>query len=144
GLIYGITHITDDMAEYMANQNGSSSTRTIWLPVAILIIAILGVGVFIFRSVNSAVNVTPPTFSPDEDFAAFAQQAASGTSQEQQLFADFGIKTVPLATSTDPGHFDPVAALPQVQAFVGAGSELISMQAQYIRPDGTMDLNAQY
>jgi hypothetical protein len=40
--------------------------------------------------------------------------------------------------------FDPVAALPQVQAFVGGGAKLVSLKAVHVRGDGTVDLEAPY
>lgn len=40
----------------------------------------------------------------------------------------------------DPQAFDPVASLPAVQAHAGAGAELLSLEAHYLKSDGSMDL----
>jgi hypothetical protein len=42
----------------------------------------------------------------------------------------------------DAKFFDPIAGLPQVQAFAGENVEVISIKAYYVRSDGTMDLTA--
>ncbi len=44
----------------------------------------------------------------------------------------------------DPAKFDPVAALPGVLAYAGENSQLTSLEAYYVRSDGTMDLTANY
>lgn len=44
----------------------------------------------------------------------------------------------------DPANYDPVAAYASMQAFAGEGAQLISLEAQFVRPDGTLDLTASY
>jgi hypothetical protein len=44
----------------------------------------------------------------------------------------------------DAAHFDPVASYPSVLNYAGAGAELISVSAYYVRSDGTVELNASY
>lgn len=44
----------------------------------------------------------------------------------------------------DASHFDPVAAYPRIQQHAGEGSLLISIEARYVRSDGTLDLYASY
>jgi|SRR5687768_3661860 len=43
-----------------------------------------------------------------------------------------------------PSAFDPFAGLGEVQPQVGAASRLVSIEASGVRPDGTMDLTAEY
>jgi hypothetical protein len=40
----------------------------------------------------------------------------------------------------DAVAFDPIAALPAVQSHAGAAAELLSIDAQYVKSDGTLDL----
>jgi hypothetical protein len=40
--------------------------------------------------------------------------------------------------------FDPMAALPRVLAFAGAGAQLVSIKAVHVRSNGTIDLGAGY
>ncbi len=44
----------------------------------------------------------------------------------------------------DAAHFDPVASYEQVSTYAGVGVELVSIRAQFVRSDGTMELNATY
>jgi len=44
----------------------------------------------------------------------------------------------------DPTRWEPYAGLGQVQAFVGAGAQLMRIEAYSVRSDGTMDLPASY
>lgn len=44
----------------------------------------------------------------------------------------------------DPRNFDPLAALPGVQEYAGEGALLFSIEAYFVRQDGTLDLNAAY
>lgn len=44
----------------------------------------------------------------------------------------------------DPSRFDPVASYADVAALAGPNAELTSLIVQYVRPDGTLDLNASY
>ncbi|HJR73968.1 MAG TPA: hypothetical protein VJ806_10065 [Luteimonas sp.] len=44
----------------------------------------------------------------------------------------------------DPSRFDPVAGYAQVAAFAGADVRLLSIDARFVRSDGTMDLEAEY
>jgi len=44
----------------------------------------------------------------------------------------------------DAARFDTVASFPAVKAHAGEGVKLISIDAQYVKPDGTMDLYADY
>ena len=44
----------------------------------------------------------------------------------------------------DASNFDPVGALPGVTAYAGDGAQLISIDAEYVRSDGTMELTATY
>jgi hypothetical protein len=49
-------------------------------------------------------------------------------------------------TRAIPGNaakFDPVASLPEVAAFAGEGAQLLSIDAHYVRSDGTMELTAE-
>lgn len=41
-------------------------------------------------------------------------------------------------------RFDVVQSLPEVASFVGEGAQLESFMAQFVRPDGTLDLEADY
>ncbi len=43
----------------------------------------------------------------------------------------------------DPAHFDPLAALPAVRAYAGEDVQFISMEARFVRSDGTLDLTAE-
>jgi hypothetical protein len=45
---------------------------------------------------------------------------------------------------SEPGEFDPFADLGEVTAGVGAKARLVSIEASGVRPDGTMDLSADY
>jgi hypothetical protein len=51
-------------------------------------------------------------------------------------------QTQPL--TTDPNNFDAFAGLEQARALAGENALLISINANYVRSDGTMDLNASY
>lgn len=53
-----------------------------------------------------------------------------------------GEETYPI--SGDPKLFDPIAAIPEIKAKVGAKAVLIEMDASSVRSDGTMDLHAKY
>ena len=44
----------------------------------------------------------------------------------------------------DPAAFDPIASYGSLQAFAGEGAQLISLDAQFVRSDGTLDLTASY
>lgn len=44
----------------------------------------------------------------------------------------------------DARRFDPVAALPEVQAYAGENARLISLEWNLVRADGTLDLEAPY
>ncbi len=44
----------------------------------------------------------------------------------------------------DPSRFNPFASYESVAAFAGNGAQLTEITAQYVRADGTMDLNADY
>ncbi len=44
----------------------------------------------------------------------------------------------------DAAHFDPVASYPSVLDYAGAGAQLVSINAYYVRSDGTVELNASY
>jgi hypothetical protein len=44
----------------------------------------------------------------------------------------------------DPRAFDAVAVLPEVDAFAGDDAKLVSIEAEYVRPDGTADTRASY
>lgn len=44
----------------------------------------------------------------------------------------------------EPGRFDPVAGYAQVAAFAGADARLLSIDARFVRSDGTLDLEADY
>lgn len=44
----------------------------------------------------------------------------------------------------DAAHYDPVASYQSVLDYAGAGAELVSVSAYYVRSDGTMELNATY
>src|SRR4051812_7881088 len=44
----------------------------------------------------------------------------------------------------DAAHFDPVASYPSVLDYAGTGAKLISVNAYYVRSDGTVELNASY
>jgi hypothetical protein len=44
----------------------------------------------------------------------------------------------------DARRFDPIAALPGVREYAGVGAKLVSLRADYVRSDGTLDLNADY
>lgn len=50
--------------------------------------------------------------------------------------------TAPLPGSAS--QLDPVQSLPEVASFVGEGAQLESFMAQFVRPDGTVDLGADY
>jgi hypothetical protein len=49
-----------------------------------------------------------------------------------------------LPAGTDLHRFDPIVAYPAVLAAAGSGVTLMSIQAQYVREDGTQDLAATY
>jgi hypothetical protein len=44
----------------------------------------------------------------------------------------------------DPRAFDAVAVLAEVTAFAGPGARLVSIEAEYVRSDGTVDTRASY
>jgi hypothetical protein len=44
----------------------------------------------------------------------------------------------------DASRFDPVAAYPQVVQRAGDGAHLITLEARFVHPDGTLDLYAPY
>src|SRR5436190_7302925 len=44
----------------------------------------------------------------------------------------------------DAAHFDPVTSYPSVLDYAGTGAELVSVDAYYVRSDGTAELNATY
>jgi hypothetical protein len=44
----------------------------------------------------------------------------------------------------DASRFNPLAALPDIRAYAGEGAQLISIEADYVRSDGTMELTAEY
>jgi len=46
--------------------------------------------------------------------------------------------------SGDTSHFDPFAKLAEARTHVPPGSRLVSIEATFVRADGTMDLNAKY
>jgi hypothetical protein len=50
-------------------------------------------------------------------------------------------------TADVPGaveRFDPIAALPAIASFAGANAKLLKLRADAVRPDGTIDLSADY
>jgi hypothetical protein len=44
----------------------------------------------------------------------------------------------------DASRFDTVAALPDIRTYAGDGAQLISIEADYVRSDGTLELTADY
>lgn len=48
-----------------------------------------------------------------------------------------------IAVPGDATHFDPITAFDEVQKFAGEGAMLLSMDATYVRSDGTLDLTAE-
>ncbi len=48
------------------------------------------------------------------------------------------------AISGDNRHFDPFAKLPEIRSRVGKDARLTEIRANFVRPDGTMDLEAKY
>ena len=44
----------------------------------------------------------------------------------------------------DPAQFDPVQGFGTIQSYAGGGSRLLGFEARFVRPDGTLDLNATY
>lgn len=44
----------------------------------------------------------------------------------------------------DASRFDPIASLPEIKAYAGENVQLISIDAYYVRSDGTMELTADY
>jgi hypothetical protein len=44
----------------------------------------------------------------------------------------------------EASHYDPIAAFDTVSDYAGENAELTSLEAYYVRSDGTMDLNAEY
>lgn len=46
------------------------------------------------------------------------------------------------SVSGDAAHFDPITSLPDVRAYAGEGAQLTSIDANYVRSDGTLDLTA--
>jgi hypothetical protein len=44
----------------------------------------------------------------------------------------------------NPAAFDPIAMLPTAQAMAGEGAQLLEIEMQFVRADGTMDLTATY
>lgn len=59
------------------------------------------------------------------------------------LFNDLaGVETRDLPG--DAEFFDPIDALPEVQAYAGEGAQLVEIEMRLIRIDGTMDLEADY
>lgn len=55
---------------------------------------------------------------------------------------DSAENTVPVPGRSDA--FDPVGSLPAVASFAGEEMLLIELYAQYVRPDGTLNLQAEY
>lgn len=53
-----------------------------------------------------------------------------------------GEETYPL--SGDPARFEPFASVSDIRSKIGVGARLKSIEARYVRSDGTMDLNARY
>jgi hypothetical protein len=53
-----------------------------------------------------------------------------------------GEETYPLAG--DASRFDPFAAIPDLRARLGADAELLEVDANFVRSDGTLDLKASY
>lgn len=60
------------------------------------------------------------------------------------VFDDPALKDVPLPDGVDASQFDPIASYPQVLAFAGDGAQIITITANYVRADGTVDLTANY
>jgi hypothetical protein len=54
----------------------------------------------------------------------------------------FDADTTTLAS--DPRRFEPLSGTSEVQAFVTAAAQLLEVDARHVRPDGTMDLEADY
>lgn len=44
----------------------------------------------------------------------------------------------------DPRRFDPVGSFEDIRRYAGDGAELLSLDSQCVRPDGTIDLKADY
>ncbi len=44
----------------------------------------------------------------------------------------------------DASKFDPFASLPQVEQFAGDGMQLVRIDMEYVKSDGTLDLTANY
>jgi hypothetical protein len=53
-----------------------------------------------------------------------------------------GAETYPL--KADPNHFDPFKALGEIRAKAGKNAHLTEIEVEYVRSDGTMNLNATY
>jgi len=63
------------------------------------------------------------------------------------LFSDtirtfLGLRSVPFPG--DPAQFDPVAAYPKVVKIAGSMGKLNTIEAKYVQPNGTLNLNAEY
>ena len=53
-----------------------------------------------------------------------------------------GVETFPLNSSAS--HFNPFASIDEIRNRVGLNAHLVSIEASYVRSDGTMDLTASY
>ena len=95
--------------------------------IALIVSAIAvcaGISFFIFQQAMVAVQASVPDI---------------GTA----IASSIGDMTQPIPG--DASHFDPVASLPAVRKYAGGrGEELVSIEAYYVRSDGTMELTADY
>lgn len=44
----------------------------------------------------------------------------------------------------EASSFDPIASMADIRAYAGEGAQLVSIDANYVRSDGTMELTAEY
>lgn len=104
---------------------GSSGCSSIFgCLISIIIIGSIGFGVLTAASAIFNFNIP---------FMNSIMTALTGVEAPQ---------TQPL--TTDPNNYDPFIGLEQARALAGEDAMLISINAYYVRSDGTMDLNASY
>ena len=106
-------------------KGGSSGCSSIFgCLMSIIVIGSIGFG--LMAAVSAIFNINIP-------FMNNIMTALTGVEAPQ---------TQPL--TTDPNNFDPFIGLEQARALAGENARLISINAYYVRSDGTMDLNASY
>jgi hypothetical protein len=83
-------------------------------------------------------------FSNTDTVTKFAVNMASNMSTQMTDNGFLPESQNTIAVAGDVTKFDPIVGYNQAAAFAGGGVKLTSLEAKYVKSDGTVDLNASY